>query len=90
MKIDLDLFSVDNRYMVSIKKGTDGNLRVATFKWSHEIIPEFGEVCGPFWEEVCRASITDTLETAIAIAEDEFYRLTGDKTFKKNWIDPDN
>jgi len=90
MKKNLDLYSINNRFMVSISTGSDGNLRVTTYKWTHEIVPGYGEVCDPFWEQVCRSSITDTLEKAITIAEDEFKRLTGNKAFKKSWFNPDD
>jgi hypothetical protein len=90
MREILNPYSMDNCYRVSITKGMDGNLRVTTSKWTHEIVPGYGEVCDPFLEDIGVPSITDTLDTATAIAEDEFYRLTGDKTHKKTWTNPDS
>jgi hypothetical protein len=90
MKEILNLYSINNSYRVSITEETDGNLRVTTSKWTHEIVPGYGEVCDPFWEDISGPSITDTLETAKTIAEDEFRRLTGNKNHKAKWTDPDS
>jgi hypothetical protein len=85
-----DLFSLNNQYKVSISTGMDGNLRVSTSKWTHEIVPGVGEVCDPYWEVVSGPSITDTLEAAIAIARDEFRRLTGVEAYKTEWTKPES
>jgi len=85
----IELFSLNNLYMVSIGTGNDGNFRVTTHQWTHEIVPGYGEVCDPFWEPIYGPSITDTLETAESIAMEEFKRLTGEKAFKTDWTNPD-
>lgn len=90
MKEILDLYSINNCFRVSITEGIGGNLRVTTWKWTHEIVPGYGEVCDPFWEDISGPSITDAIETATTIAEDEFRRLTGNKNHKNTWTNPDS
>jgi hypothetical protein len=84
----LTLYSNDDLYMVSIESRGDETLSVTTYKWTHEIVPGYGEVCDPFWEPISGPSITDNIETSKKLAEEEFQRLTGQKGFKEIWKEP--
>jgi len=84
----MNLYSIDDLHMVTIQARGDELLNVTTYKWTHEVIPGYGEVCDPFWESVSGPSITDNLETAIKLVKEEFQRLTGNENFKEIWNEP--
>lgn len=83
-----ELYSADNWYKVEISRRDDGVLEVVTSKWTHEIVPGYGEVCPPFWEKVWGPSYTDTLVTARKLAIEELQRLSGSSAWKSAWTEP--
>ena len=86
-----ELYSDDNWYKAEIQSRDDDVLEVVIFKWTHEIVPDYGEVCPPFWARVAGGpSITHSLSTARALGVEELSRLSGSVGWKSSWSCPDD
>jgi len=66
-----EYISANAQYKVSIFHRGDGLFEIITFRWTHEIVPGYGEVCAPFWESFTTPSLTDDLMIAEKIAKEE-------------------
>ncbi len=77
MTILKEILSADSLYKAIICQREDGNIDVTTLKCTHEFVPGHGEVCDPYWDQVCGPSITDTLENAEKIAKEEVRSWSG-------------
>lgn len=66
-----EVLSADSEYKAEIRRRADGLLEVEIYRWTHEYVPDYDEVCGPFWEPISGPSLTDEFETAQQIAAGE-------------------
>ncbi len=85
-----ELYSADNWYKAEIRDRDDDVLEVVIFKWTHEIVPDYGEVCPPFWERVAGGPMfTNSPSTARSLGVEELKRLSGSEGWKSTWSHPD-
>ena len=66
-----EIISPSGKHKAIIRKRDDGNFEVEYFKFTHEIVPGYGEVCEPFWEPIAGKSLVDSLYNAEKVAIDE-------------------
>ena len=85
-----EFYSPDNLYKAEIREHGDGLLEIIIYKWTHENVPEQGEVCPPFWKRVSGGpSLTDSPVTARSQAKEDLQRFSGTVGFKTRWSRPD-
>ena len=67
-----ELSGKNSAFKAMIHRRDDGLLQITVWKWTHEVVPGYGEVCEPFWENITDGlSVTDTVESARDIAREE-------------------
>ena len=75
-----EIFSPSRTFKAVIERLDDGNHEVSVFKFTHEVVPGYGEVCAPFWESVSRMkTLAGTLPEAERIAAEELVSLSGEE-----------
>ncbi len=85
-----EFYSADNWYKVEIRGRGNDALEVVIFKWTHEIVPEYGEVCPPFWRHVTSGPLlTNSPSTARSLGMEELERLSGSVGWNSTWNVPD-
>jgi len=66
-----EIISPSGQHKALISKRDDGNFEVEYFKFTHEIVPGYVEVCEPFWEPIWGKSLVDSLSGAEKVAIEE-------------------
>ena len=58
-------------FKAMIHSREDGLLQITVWKWTHEVVPSYGEVCEPFLENITDGlSVTDTVDSARDLARE--------------------
>jgi hypothetical protein len=69
--LESTIMSDCGRFKVQIERRSAGSLQVTAYKWTEEWVPGYGKVA-EFWERLPQsASITDTLERAEQLAQEQ-------------------
>ena len=84
-----EFYSGDNWYKAEILGRSEDVVEVVVFKWTHEIVPGYGEVCAPFWERVAGGRmLADSLPAARSVGVEELERLSGSAGCTTTWTRP--
>jgi hypothetical protein len=80
-----EIIGPDGKYKAIIELRKDRTYEINILKFTHEIVPGYGEVCDPFWEPVSDTtkSIVDTLSNAEKIAKEKIEEISGNKLSKE-------
>lgn len=70
MDMNFEILNDNKNLKASITHRSDGHYLVEYFRWTKEVVSEFGYESEFFWEPFLQPSITDTLETAKKLAMD--------------------
>ena len=74
-----EIFSTNRSYKATIVRLEDGNHEVTVYKFTEEIVPEYGDVCEPFWERVSlMRMLVGTISEARLVAIEELSSISGE------------
>ena len=85
MDIAEEIFSTSRNFKATIERLDSGNHEVTVYKFTHEIVPGYGEVCEPFWEKVSPMRIlAGTISEAKSVAIEELASISGEVISEKD------
>lgn len=85
-----ELYSSDGWYKAEIQRRGDGVIEVGIFKWTQDIVPDYGVAGPPFWEPVPGGPVlADSHSTARPLCVEELERLSGSAGVKSVWSRPE-
>ena len=71
--------SPSGNYRSVIDKENDDTYKIYIEKYTQEIVPGYGEVCEPFWNNISKSvMITENLQQANDLAVEELRNLSGE------------